>query len=245
MFLYFLRKNFLTTLDYKMKIAIYGDSYADYRYQPRNNKTWMHYLEDRLNTRVTSFAASGSGLYFSVKKYLETHQEFDKIIFIVTFPGRLYVSQTETDLIHIPGISLANLVSETSDNLHEKKIFSAAADYLLYVQNYEEELFKHYCMLDRINHDDVLIIPVSPDSLENYNGTTLTDISHIDYDYYQIDRNSARKDLRCCHMNQQNNKIFADKIYDWIQMGDFDFKVEDFKYPTESIDEIIDSILYI
>jgi hypothetical protein len=228
-----------------MKIAIYGDSYADYRYQPRNNKTWMHYLEDRLNTRVTSFAASGSGLYFSVKKYLETHGEFDKIIFIVTFPGRLYVSQTGTHLIHIPGISLANLVAETSDNLNEKKIFSAAADYLLYVQNYEEELFKHYCMLDRINHNSILKIPVSLDSLENYNGTTLTDISHIDYDYYQIDKANPKKDLRCCHMNQQNNKIFADKIYDWIQTGNFDFKVEDFKDPTESKDEIIDLVLYI
>ena len=98
-----------------MRIAIYGDSYADYNYRPNNNKTWMHHLEDK-NNKINVFANSGSSFYFSVKKYLETNKNFDKKIFFVTFPGRLYLPQISTDHKHIAGLSTAQLLFDTSEN---------------------------------------------------------------------------------------------------------------------------------
>lgn len=229
-----------------MKIAIYGDSYADYRYTPGNKKTWIHYLEDRLNDQVTSFATSGSGLYFSMKNYLETKKNFDKKIFLVTFPGRLYVPHTNTHLNHVAGISTAEILLRETDHPFEKKIWQAALDYLVHVQNYEEELFKHYCMVDKIKNDDnLLFIPIAKDSLENYVGPTMTELSHIDYNHYHIRTDAPRKDLRCCHMNQQNNKIFADLIYDWLIGKEFVFDIGKFVLPIESENEMFDSTIYI
>lgn len=228
-----------------MNIAIYGDSFADYKHASNNKKTWMHFLEDKLNSKITCFANSGSGLYFSVKKYLETNQNFDKIIFVVTIPGRLYVPQVGTTNVHISNIVRARFVSENSRNLTEKNIYSAALNYLLNIQNYEEELFKHYCMLDRIiRSDSLLLVPVCSESLECYSGTTLNDVSLIDSEHYDIDQNLIN-DLRCCHMNQRNNEIFADKIYEWIISGKFNFKKEDFTTPTETEEELFDSDFHI
>lgn len=228
-----------------MKIAIYGDSYADYNYRPNNNKTWMQYLEDKDN-KISVFANSGSSFYFSVKRYLETNNNFDKKIFFVTYPGRLYLPQILNEQKHIAGLSTAQLLFDSVKNPFDKKVYAAVVDYLMHVQNYEEELLKHYCMLDRIKHDkNLLLIPVALDSFEKYNGTTMQQISQIDYDFYHLSTYPPKKDLRCCHMNQQNNKIFADIIHKWIVNDKFDFDLSSFVLPTESENKMFDSTLYI
>lgn len=229
-----------------MKIVIYGDSFADYRYRPNNKKTWIHYLEDSLGHRVTCFSNSGSGFYFSVKNYLETGKDFDKKIFLVTFPGRLYVPHNETDRHHIPGYAHAKFVADITTNYTEKKIYNAAAEYFTYVQNYEEECFKQYCILDRIKTDNnLLLIPCGPDSMENYSGPFLREVSHIDYHYYRIRTDAERKDLRCCHMNNQNNITFAKLVYEWLITEKFNLNFDNFVTPIELENDLFDKKLYI
>ena len=112
----------------------------------------------------------------------------------------------------------------------------------------DEEIFKHHCMFEKISRirtSNILFIPVNSLSIPGYNGTVLTDISNIDIDYYKNVTFATRADLRCCHMNQPNNEILANKVSSWLRGGDFTLDINHFKPPIEKENEIWDKTYYL
>lgn len=67
-------------------VVIYSDSWADpkVRYSHTNidNVAWSDIIAKDFN--ITNHARAGSSIFYSYRKFLETHEEFDKIIFVVT-----------------------------------------------------------------------------------------------------------------------------------------------------------------
>ena len=97
-----------------MKIAVFGDSFADYKPYTHLNYVkdcWIHQLEK--NYEVSNFAESGSGLMFSYNTFKNQNlNKFDKIIFpgweLVELIPMMLLSKKEKN-----GIILESSIVET------------------------------------------------------------------------------------------------------------------------------------
>lgn len=76
-------------------LGIYGDSFGTYSlsgnplYRHRGLQChWSSLLSKELNCLLTNYALSGSSVYYSYKKFLETFLQHDLCIFLVTEPSR-------------------------------------------------------------------------------------------------------------------------------------------------------------
>jgi len=75
-------------------LGIYGDSLADdYHWsdhhikKPLTASAWTQLLSQHYR-RCKNHAAAGSSLYYSYKRFLETHEKYDHVLFVATVPGR-------------------------------------------------------------------------------------------------------------------------------------------------------------
>jgi len=93
-----------------MKVGIFGDSYCcnniylirdkpDHTFQ----KSWVDHLENEENIKVNSHARPGSNLHYSFTQFKKHYNEYDKIIFVVTNWGRIWVPNFNRPCI--PGLA--------------------------------------------------------------------------------------------------------------------------------------------
>ena len=79
-------------------VGLYGDSFGTYSLPklPTGapdvgfNFHWSKLLEKKLDWKITNYAKSGSSVYESYNKFLESHNSYEQNIFIVTIPGRYH-----------------------------------------------------------------------------------------------------------------------------------------------------------
>lgn len=117
-----------------MKIAIFGDSYADWRpYEARTDVTvaWAYKLEQE--HEVVNFAKGGSGLEWSYAQLNSCNEidSFDRIIFVASQECRLHVNKNWHKDIHdfeqhVPGSPWSN---DVSSKFYKKHIVPAAKKY--------------------------------------------------------------------------------------------------------------------
>jgi hypothetical protein len=70
-----------------MKIGIYGDSFADPN--PFPNESWIAYLKNNIESAIVDqYSSAGTSHWWSYKKFMETHEKYDTIIFCHTNPIR-------------------------------------------------------------------------------------------------------------------------------------------------------------
>ena len=70
-----------------MKIAIYGDSYADPN--PYPNESWIAYLKNNIESvSIDQYSSAGTSHWWSYQKFIETYKNYDIIIFCHTCPNR-------------------------------------------------------------------------------------------------------------------------------------------------------------
>ena len=93
-----------------MKIAIYGDSYADG--EQYNPYTWAHMLAEKLGAdHIDYLAVKGSPFYHCYSTVLNTADQYDRIIVAVTEPYRFPV-QVESQWVS--NISAADCLSSSN-----------------------------------------------------------------------------------------------------------------------------------
>ena len=250
-----------------MKIAIYGDSWADNQQtlHDSNNindretkkfkkafkklgytnedvfihnmklkyKCWVDLLSERFS--VTTYAQGGSDCYFSYKKFLETHDQYDKIIFLKTFPGRL---------------SLHNNIwyhyINPSSIIENDKISSVVRDYFIYVQpedNFRFELFDNLMIEDVLRkRPETLYIDVA--SSVNTQSISLYDVYKTESILWNVDyENRNYIDARQCHMSYENNVMIYDKVcYSIINSTPFSLENTDIVEPGNKDNYIFNSI---
>lgn len=249
-------------LNMKYKIAIFGDSYADEstgnypNTSPNLNeikKPWVSYLRQMCEIPIINYAVQGSSLYFSADLILKQHNNFDKIIFIITQVGRTYMSNIDDDnLKHISNLDhlnskvhqyksyiKQNIKGYTKENLERSLPYlNALKYYYQYIYNFEQLKLFHEALIDKIYYtvprEKILYIPYGQHSKPPYyEGDTLTDISGLDNR-----KGGSNWDLRCNHMNDSNNRRLASKVNNWIKGNSFNLSKSDFVKPTESYHEM-------
>ena len=231
-----------------MKIGIFGDSDGQTADRECNEKSnsWTNHLVNINNKEldVTNYCSSGSSLYYSIKLFLQHHHNYDKIIFIVTSQQRIEIGNDFVDsmkgdflITNLSGYFQTQMVLNEGYLRHEfdDKVYQAAADYFIYIQNPASDDFKHQLMVEKIKsiRPDALLLSSFPGTIANEK-FSLNMISDIDTNHYKkIWETSNIKDYRHSHMNDENNIIFAEKIYNWIKTNDINLNISDFVLPAD------------
>lgn len=238
-----------------MKIGIFGDSWAhvpELKFlQPwqefmASAKSWPEYLSSSFD--VTNHAISGSSLYYSLQQYKKARHDYDKKIFLVTYPGRLTISDRWKEYIvlndnHLNGINTAEEKLNFYKNWDHPnkniamKIFKAAVDYFLYIADDTYDDYIHRLMLkdlENIADKDTLVIPVTKQT--NSSDFCLEQVYYLENKCWNHDvTNSdhiALIDARRCHMTNENNYVLYEKIKKWIETNEFNLSLDDFIRPT-------------
>jgi hypothetical protein len=214
-------------------IGIFGDSSAD----PVEwlDHSWVELLSNEY--QFTNFARRGSSLLYTYNNICQNYKQFDKIIVFIPPVGRLWVPNCIINQ-HFVNHKTAERYYDNA-NYSDKKILDSIKSYFIYLSTMEKETLQHNAIVDSIKCKipNALIIPVTNQSIENYNGVSMYNISLIDYEYYNV--HEYTPDFgRTCHMNKENNQIFYEKIKEWIETKKFKLDIKDFKYPIETKEEL-------
>jgi|LakMenE01Jun11ns_1017448.scaffolds.fasta_scaffold9952222_3 hypothetical protein len=208
-----------------MKIAIYGDSYA-HCISPRpdiNNdgSPWFNLVKNA-GFDITNYAQSGSSFYYSYIQFKKNYINYDKNIFLGTFPGRRYISLNGT-MIHAQ--TWHTRPEFKNDKIRGGKMHEALSLYYGYLYNEEEDtdyiqLMENYILSKK----NVLYLNIQK---------TLYQLFLRDKANFNIKDNEDINENMHCHLTNENNKILADSIIEWLQTGNFEFDIN--MYPTPNI----------
>jgi len=226
------------------KIAIYGDSFA--HSLEREENAWYNLLDYDVNL----FSHVGSNFWYSYKNFKTNQDLYDINILFVTNYGRLNIPFLEQP--HWPGIQQIDMaMKHPTIDPKSQQILLSAHNYLVNVRNDEQTRDEHIALLLELkSYDNLLIIPCFPDEMSLCGDKfSMYDISIMDTVFYGIDKvdengkfvssnwkPGERRELRACHMNNANNRIFADKITGYIEGKGFKMSKDDFVHPTEPMD---------
>lgn len=244
-----------------MKIGIFGDSWAKTIASPENKKNhdgyaWWEILSKKYE--VTNFGVPGSSVYFSYEEFNTHHSQFNKVIFLATEPGRLTFeigSEIKNPLLapifkrHCNAYATADYYSKVFNDSRfpeDSARINAAKEYFLWILNRKEQNEYKQLMLDKIKtvRPDALVIQPAEswNSIEHKLIPCLLDISNIEVEYFgkgsfQELMNQGYSDARPCHLTREDNKMFADKICNWIENQTIPiFSKEDFIPPVDNIE---------
>ena len=215
-----------------MKIGIFGDSFAHNR-SDNPTLSWPQILAKKYE--VENFSEPGSSLYFSVSELIKYHEQFDKIIFTVTTPGRLLLQdEINPRKKFIPNYHNAVIKKQMFNNDHKMiKIINAAMDYFLYIKNDEFDRFIHNLLIDEIEkiRPDTIIIPSFKESLKT-DKVSMFNIQwkeNLAWDY--MPEVASFTDRRNCHLTEENNLIFASKVEEWLNGEPVIIRLSDYVTP--------------
>lgn len=237
-----------------MKIGIYGDSFAHSEpwSEYRGSKSWVDYLKDTPDLEIENYAVSGTGVYYSYHKFLETYTNYDKCIFFVSASDRVWLS----------GIFNNDLKKESiepyytngrwkTEHRHTglnqlRKVYDHIDAYYGYFHNFKKEERMAALMLDHITRligqRNVLIVPCFIECFNYYKFSsniplydiTAAEEAHWKINYYK-DYREKYCDIRRCHMSDQNNKMIGSKIRKWLDNGNFSLDESDIVMPEEAV----------
>jgi hypothetical protein len=224
-----------------MKIGIFGDSFGDdYNMWPNPysgvGPSWIDYLRDQ-NLEIDNFCVGGTSLYFSHQRFISTYQEYDKVIFLVTSPGRISVPS---------GQFAEEFFNVTSVEKHLKYCFdvnrkiklNAIRDYFMYVKNDTFDEVIHRLIIEDVlkKHKDILMIPCFAHSGID-NQIPLVAIPRFEAAFWKMEEimpwSDTEYDARKSHMCEENNLMLGQEIYDWVETGNYNLSQENFKTPTK------------
>lgn len=223
-----------------MKIAIFGDSYADVKHLisvPYQKKCWPLKLSNAYE--VHNYAQGGSGLKFSyllVNRQIKNREikNYDRIIFIASDPRRMYLNEdfhSEAAHIHY------HFTKEYFGKFRQNKFRQTAFDYYKYFNNDElleiENEFYIKNLRDIFGNKLLLLKCYDQynDNVRDYfdNEIPLYDITL--YEDYTIDHKSIAEKLwqdhRLCHFSLPQHEMFYQKIVTWLETGYFSLTKKD------------------
>lgn len=233
-----------------MKIGIFGDSFAA-RADKNVTKflpglSWPEILEaTNKNYKITNYAFPGSSIDFSYLNYLNHCQKFDKCIFVYTHPHRFLLPPHETILTnklqHICGIHAYEQKVKMNYINFEKTDFKIFKKLI--------QIYKKYTTFFTFENEAIEIKKIIAKQLQRLQSANflliftkdIASIEEIDKKFYEYEYNKLKRhsDLRHCHLNQQNNYIFAEMVNKWIEHHTpFNFDIKNFKPPTEPFDQL-------
>ena len=233
----------------RTKILILGDSYAELtpplirKDDYANHSTgpsWTFLLDENPRYKVTNLAESGSSIWFSFRNFICHHMPYDKIIFVATQPTRLYCPidcerPIKHHTHHHPRRNKLREHYREIDPTHTVVEKIDAVDlYFKHIIDLEERAVVQRLMIKEIRdiRPDTILIPAFHDSIFDYEGACLFDISKNELKDTNMDYSKLHKthdDMRACHMIDENNRIFYEHVLRWIDGENVSLHVDDFK----------------
>lgn len=235
-----------------MKIAIFGDSFADCNRggsSKNYDASWPALLRDNQDFEVHNYAKLGSGLDWSVNNCMKFQEGYEKIIFVFTNAERLTLNKEfhhkldnpEQDMHIIPSFPVK------SSNRFYNKIFNIASKYQYYFHQGDyvnNRTAAYYISLRKIFKNRILLLNATSLSAESTEKFSLlqsqpdNDLSLIDIFYHEnkilFDGKDPAKnqelwkyDSRSCHLTHWHHNIVYEKILEWIKKGKFSLTEND------------------
>ena len=209
-----------------MKIAIYGDSFADPTWNSNSYKSWPELLAESHD--VTNFAEAGGSLWWSYYQLKQINKNFDYNIFVGTIYSRIYIEDLNK---HLSANSNSWPIVENKVNLgclYFKHFFSHERDY-------------HLCQLmikDILTFNNTIYIPAFKESIpeQNMQLCPLNKFSALEEKHFKLKKYSF--DQRKCHLTKENNLVIYNKIIDAISNKSKTLELSeiDYKTPTDNVD---------
>lgn len=158
-----------------MKLAIYGDSFADTEVNQIKHLAdlaWPILLRNNFR-QVHNYALAGTSLFYSMDRFERTHADYDRVIFVVTtigrWPGVLWAPGMQKPR-PIPGIRSIPLEQKWVRSSHVPpaeqarllRTIAAVESWYMDAQHRPFEDYVHGLMLDRITQlrPDAVIVPI-------------------------------------------------------------------------------------
>lgn len=218
-----------------MKIAVFGDSFADKKAQ----QIWWKYLQEFGHT-VVSFGECGSSIAFSAGELWTHHRDFDFSIWCVSSSNR--VSFYHKDVCH----HVTNAFDHDEDDSDVASFKHIAQQYLEKTYHpHGHEVLNHYATKGVVAcHDNVMLIPcfATPIDFMAQSRFNLYQLSTLEAQFYfpkQDLYNIYKKytDCRQGHFTKVTHETLAEKINTSINDGTKVFCADytDFPVPIEPL----------
>lgn len=220
-------------MDDKLKIGIFGDSFASLRFENENpTLDWVSHLAQKYN--VLNFAKPGTSVYYSVKLFLKNFKEFDKTIFIVThssrltLPERSYFLDSRGNVVDCLTPRSAQELLKDCKRENDCKILKSVLDYYTYIEDIDFNNYISSLMVNNLKemHNELLLIYYED----------LIKVHKMENDFFQLDDKFYTHyiDFRNCHLSKDNNNILFEKVDEWIKTSRFKFSINDFVKPSDT-----------
>ena len=128
------------------KLAIFGDSYAKKDADDIHEKSWHEFIE---GYDITNFGEPGTDLWFSYNRFLKNYTNFDHIIFLVTSPYRITLSNPNVIIYPNQNYTTASVKVETTTG-KELEQYKAVVSYYEIVQDKEKDEQLHQLMVENV-----------------------------------------------------------------------------------------------
>jgi hypothetical protein len=224
-----------------IKLGIYGDSYADSRV---SDTAWPNLLKHYPGySQVDCYAESGSSVYFSYKQFLNTHTNYDRIVFIFTGPYRWhhwvinpgFQELANDHRIHIPNPDqIERYEGIYADQMtgYFSQYLQALKDYYFVLNNNEICTDLAEAMLFHVQtlRPDAIIIPITAPlycvqstahltPMADYNKLILRSLfdEEIDWDSFNFFKKYKELKTVSCHFTPEVNVLVAQHIDHAIQ----------------------------
>lgn len=204
-----------------MKLAIYGDSYFDPKHghnDPTLEKyAWVNLLKEHYD--VIIFGKVASGVYYSFKKFLDTHSDFDRIIFGATVSARwghgFDVNGKERHFNNL--MATKNFLNSNLNQYpdHLIKQIKALNDYYNYLVDLEHTNIMKNLMVDEVKRirPDAIIMDIGHDPIFYY--------IELQKKYFGISKEYPLE-IRCvCHFTKEFNQALYRNVLNKLSTGDW------------------------
>lgn len=216
-----------------MKIAIFGDSFADDRINWKDKwqdvgPSWVDYLRQYHN--IDNFSLGGSCLYYSKKKFDSVDLNlYDKIIFMVTESARRYQVIKEDSPDEHKNWNWTSSMARAGQFPNDKKYLETIHNFFVYMHNESDEYFRRLMIEDiRRKKSNTLII--------DYDDIWKISLKEINYWKKRGYELKKYEDARKCHMTEENNLIFGKLIQDSIEKIEVVINVDHFVDPIKNFE---------
>ena len=229
-----------------MKIAIFGDSYAQ---ETTGAISWSHILRAQYHYNIHNYACGATCLFWSYQQLVKHIDNFDTIVFVATQVGRLYWPtveyENENSLHMISGLTNIQhaIKNNPSMNPNRLAVFKAAEQYHLNLANLDFDTFVHNQILKEISilcgkrKKKLIMIPAFDVSIIRPSAfrCSLFDVSRKElttqFGKKKINRRYIfEKNTRSNHMSEENNMVFAGIVDKLLREEVFSIDLDNFVF---------------
>jgi hypothetical protein len=236
-----------------MKIAIFGDSFADdigrtanlpkWRDFPHIGPSYIELLEAHTEFQITRYGWEGSSLHYSLTKFEEVHNQYDKIIFVTTEAGRLLLDNKLYNLQypHIFGLFAVTMNKRGNNKLNNnsKTLLSLLEKFYFPELSKRNQSFYEHNMLKkkikRMRPDAIVMSGIGYGTEFGLNDVSTMEIEHWGLTWSGF--SGTYIDRRKCHLTIENNAVLYEGLLNSLKNGTpFDIKSQPWTTPSKPAD---------